>query len=426
MLKMRSFFTSLYALLCFSTCLYAQYQTIVSDDFSDTLHYSDLTKKFLWGSYTQPTSGFRRLMKTDGAGLGFMALNQTDSAQKYAGYIPTNSVKASIAIDYRFPTFNRSNDSLTVEFDVLWDNLVSGGNPGRIVVALMHDLPANIPFNAITDSLNAEAPFGRPAYSFRILNRIPQGTNNYANMMYGGGRDQEGEFEKFSGATGSWWLPGFISGPGGIAPESNAPEYPLGPVKRWGPFTLASATRWRHVTWKIFPEKLEVWVRSSSQSWGNDTLALMMVTPKPGPLPTMLATMQQGHGLANPPDSLPTLYNWFEEVNGVRLFMNGVNPTYFANLSIKGSYVPTSTETEARLTAREVRLFPNPANAIIKAVWPADAESFYITNSNGKVLASGICEGNSMQWQTNSWPLGVYALMVKTKVGVQVKKFVIQ
>lgn len=423
---MRSFFTTLVVFSFCSLASQAQYQTLISDDFSDTLHFNDLTKKFLWGSYTQPTSGFRRLMKTDGAGLGFMALNQTDSARKYSGYIPANSVKASTAIDYRFPKFNRSNDSLTVEFDVLWDNLVSGGNPGRIVIALMHDLPANIPFNAINDSLNARAPFGRPAYSFRILNRIPQGTNNYANMMYGGGRDREGEFEKFSGATGSWWLPGFISGPGGIAPESNIPEYPLGPVRRWVPFTLASATRWRHVTWKIFPEKLEVWVRSSSQPWGNDTLALMMVTPKPGPLPTMLATMQQGHGLANPPDSLPTLYNWFEEVNGVRLFMNGGNPTYFANVTIKGSYVPTSAPSSDKFTSQKLQLFPNPASTTMKAVWPSDAESYSIVNTKGQVVASGKCEENGMQWQTNLWPQGVYVLSVKTIGSIQVKKFAVQ
>jgi len=422
---MRFFFTTLVVFTFISLASQAQYQTLISDDFSDSLKYHDLTQKFIWGTNTQPTSGFRRMMKADGAGLGFMSLNQTDSARKYSGYIPANSVKASIAVDYRFPKFNRSNDSMSIEFDVLWDNLVSGGNPGRIVIALMHDLPAEIPFNTINDSLNARAPFGRPAYSFRILNRIPQGTNNYANMMYGGGRDRDGEFEKFSGATGNWWLPGFISGPGGIAPESNIPEYPLGPVKRWGPYTIASATRWKHVTWKIFPEKLEVWIRSASQPWGNDTLALMMVTPKPGPLNTMLTTMQQGHGLAAPPDSLPTLYNWFEEVNGVRFFMNGGNPTYFANVSIKGSYLPTSVGGEKENLTGDLLIYPNPASGFVAANFPKHAESYQIVSFSGQVMASGSLVAASSKWDTRTWPKGMYALTVKTKNSTVTKRFVV-
>ncbi len=410
-------------LLAFKTS--AQYQTIIADDFADSLKYNDLTQKFIWGSNTQPVSGFRRFSKADNAGLAFTAINQTDSAQKYSGFIPVNSVKASIAIDYKFPTFNRTNDSMVVEFDLLWGNLVSGGNTGRIVIALMHDLPQEIPFNAIIDSVNAAAPFGRPAYSFRILNRNPQGTNNYANMMYGGGRDVEGEFEKFNGVTGSWWLPGFISGPGGIAPESNIPEYPLGPVKRWGPYTIASATTWKHVTWKIFPEKLEVWIRSSSQPWGNDTLALMMVTPKPGPLNTMLATMQQGHGLASPPDSLPTLYKWFEEVQGIRFYMNGGNPTYFANVEIKGSYLPTEAK-KAKTAPLSWKLYPNPATNHVQVEWPAEATHFRVMDAQGKIITSGNCNASNRQFETKSWPKGLCFFEVRTGRGQSTKKLLLE
>jgi len=401
----------------------AQYQPIIQDNFSDSLQYRDLTTKFIWGSNLQAVSGFRRLQKADQTGLSFSAINQTDSARKYAGYIPANSLRASLSFDYRIPEFNRTTDSLNIEFDVLWDNLVSGGNTGRIVVALLHDLPQDILFNTILDSLNAVAPFGRPAYSFRILNRIQQGQNNYANMMYGGGKDREGEFEKFSGATGNWWLPGFISGPGGISPESNIPEYPLGPVDRWGPYTIASSTHWRHVTWKVFPEKLEVWIRNSSSPVRNDTLALMMVIPKPGPLSSMLATMQQGHGLSAPPDSLPTLYNWFEKVNGVRFYMNGANSTYFANVSIKGSYLPTSLGSKAENLVKDLLVYPNPASGFVSANFPEDAESYQIVNFSGQVMASGSIDAALNKWDTRTWPKGMYALHVKTKNGPMLKKF---
>lgn len=77
---------------------------------------------------------------------------------------------------------------MTVEFDVLWDQLSSGGQDGRIVAALLHDINQATAFGAVIDSLNAEAPFGRPAYSFRVFNRLDQGQNNYTNMQYGGGK----------------------------------------------------------------------------------------------------------------------------------------------------------------------------------------------------------------------------------------------
>jgi hypothetical protein len=291
------FLSSCFFLLSFGAIhsVQAQYQTVVSDSFGDTVVYLDRSDNALWGTQVTPASGFQREVKADGAGLSFPALGITDSAKKYAGYQTAASLKASLAIDYRFPNQLRNSDTLQFDFDVLWETLVSGGNQGRMVFALMEGLPESIPFGSLLDSVGAAAPFGRPAYSFRLLNRTLQGTNNYANMMYGGGKDSLGEFEKYQSGNNSWWLPGFISGPGGISPESS-PQYPLGPVNRWTAYGLASSTRWRHFTWKIFPERLEIWTRASAQPEGQDTLTMWMVVPKSGPLNSMLSALQEGHG----------------------------------------------------------------------------------------------------------------------------------
>jgi len=402
-------FLPVFLVFQFSGKTFSQYVTVINDDFSDSLKYRDLTQKMTFGSYVLPVSGFKRMAKTDLNGLSFSAITQTDSARKYAGYINPNSTKASLAFDYRFPEIDRTTDSISVEFDVLWGQLVSGGNTGRIVVTLMDNLPESIPVGSITDSIASLAPFGRPAYSFRILNRIPQGVNNYANMMYGGGNDSLGEFEKYTSGNNRWWLPGFISGPGGISPESNIPEYPLGPVNRWRNYTLASATNWRHFTWKIFPEKLEVWTRSAALAAGNDTLVMRMVTPKQGPLPEMLSKLQLGHNLPTLPDSLPTLYHWFQKVNGVRFYLNGQNQTYFANISIKASFIPSSVNN-VRKNKPGFVLFPNPGAAKLWISADGPVKRLWIIDGRGKIVDTYEHLNNQSDLKINHLPSGIYTI----------------
>jgi len=409
--SIRVYFSVLFVFQLGYTAL-SQYVTVINDNFSDSLKYRDLTQKMIFGSHSLPVSGFRRLLKTDAKGLRFSGITQTDSARKYAGFINPNSTKASLAFDYRFPEIDRNADSVSIEFDVLWDLLVSGGNPGRIVVALMHGLPENIPVGTILDSLTSASPFGRPAYSFRILNRIPQGANNYANMMYGGGRDSLGEFEKYQSGNNQWWLPGFISGPGGISPESNMPQYPLGPVNRWSGYTLASATSWQHFTWKIFPEKLEVWTRSSALAAGNDTLVMRMVTPKPGPLPEMLAKLQLGHNLPVLPDSLPTNYYWFPKVNGLRFYMNGQNQTYFANISLKSSFIPLSVKKN-RKAEPDFQLYPNPGRETLWIAAGSRIQQVRIFDSMGKLVGFNKSLNQIIDLKISHLPKGIYWIEVE-------------
>jgi hypothetical protein len=400
-------------IFCLNFGSFGQYQTIFQDTFSDSLQYRDLTKVNLWGTNSVPTSGFKRGMKADASGLSFMSIFQTDSAKKYSGYQTPTSLKAALAFDYNFSSLFRATDSMKLEFDVLWEETVSGGNPGRIVIALMHQNPSEIPAGAIVDSFQAKAPFGRPAYSFRILNRIPQGTNNYANMQYGGGKDSLGEFEKYSSGPFAWWLPGFISGPGGISPESSV-DYPRGPVNRWRRYTLASKTAWRHFTWKIFPEKLEVWTRSSGRPEGNDTLTMAMVIPKMGPLPNMLSTLQTGHGLTNPLDSLPTLYHWFPSINGVRFYLNGGNITHLANVQLKSSYLPTAIQS---LSENEnSTIYPNPVSELlILRNETGEDRKILVLDGMGRKVFEGNATGTTFSLNTRSWNAGVYQIQVFEK-----------
>jgi len=228
-------------------------------------------------------------------------------------------------------------------------------------------------------------------------------------MQYGGGKDSLGEFEKFSSGPLSWWLPGFISGPGGISPESSV-DYPLGPVNRWRAYSLASRTRWRHFTWKIFPEKLEVWTRSSALPEGLDTLTMRMVIPRPGNLSNMLSALQTGHGLSNPPDSLPTLYHWFSSFNGVRFFFNGGNLTYVANVKLQSSFIPSSTKEN--FTSKEWMGFPNPVSETLHFSFSdPNPKQFLVLDGVGRRVAEGKTRGHSFSMDVKDWKPGVYQMI---------------
>jgi hypothetical protein len=241
-------------------------------------------------------------------------------------------------------------------------------------------------------------------------------------MQYGGGKDSLGEFEKYTNGPMAWWLPGFISGPGGISPESSL-QYPLGPVNRWTTFTLASKTRWRHFTWKIFPEKLEVWTRSSARPEGNDTLTMRMVIPKRGPLGNMLSTLQAGHGLGNPLDSLPTLYHWFPSFNGVRFYLNGGNITHLANIQLKSSYLPTANQAISILENAEV--YPNPASEKLYIKNPSKGEiEIVVLDVLGRKVFEGKENGMESSLDIRTWKPGVYQMRISDKNKVGVLRFV--
>jgi hypothetical protein len=375
------------ALLLSLSTVFAQNQAILFND--STLNSQglvDITQTFLWGSNTDFTSAFEVMPKQDNSGTSFNAITLSDSGAKYAGYIPPNSLKAGSAFDIRIPPINRQTDTLEVSYDVLWGIVNSGGQSSRIMVAAVYNYPDNFPVsNAINDPSLPEA-FGRPAYSYRILNRTPQGTNNYANMQFGGGRSIDGEFEQFSiSGQPAWWLPGFISAPGGTSPESGAPlNYPHRPVFRYLQRTLASSTQWRHFRWMIYPERLEVYTRASNAQ-GPDTLVMFMAVPKPDPdIATMVAKINAVHGSQT--DTLPLLYKWFPTIEGLRFYHNGPQ-VFLSNINIKAQGL--LTHTKSGIEAVKIAVYPNPADKAIQLTAHLNGARFEIWSADGRKVMQG-------------------------------------
>ena len=332
----------------------AQETTLIQDSLTNRDVFTDLTLLALWDANTSPTSGLQLVEKSDDAGLSYHAIKMADDAAPYSRW--DQDLHASTAIDYTFAKVDRSNTTIVVECDVIWDELESGrkgkwGEGNRFVVALLHDYPPKGPQFGDLSKTQAGHPFGRPAYHYRIRNiRVGMGSM----MSYGGGAAGPlGEFERYSDGSNTYWLPGFISSPAkGQAPgdertyDGKKSPYPIGPTQKGG--RVASDREWQHLTWKVYPERLELYCRATKDPAASDRLVFFMDTPRSpehaSDKASLCERLAASHGL---PDlrQLPPLYNWFPSFEAARFYFRG-NKTYLANVRITA--VPANPEEPNR------------------------------------------------------------------------------
>lgn len=319
---------------------------LASDDLATRERFVDNSLCALWGGREKPESALEVVAKTDTEGLTFRAVKMKDAAAPHSLW--TNDLRCATCFDYEFPCVDRSQVTIRVEFDAFWEELESGrggqwGEGNRLAVILIHDYPAGGAKFGDLEKRGEGHPFGQPAYSIRIRNtRGGLG----AMMSYGGGpEDASGRFETYRDARGIWWLPGFVSSPAkGQSPgdevsyEGRKDPYPKTPtMKTLG--HIASDKQWRHVTWVIQPERMELYQRASREDPPKDRLVFFMAIPRvpadSALLDGLRETIGKAHGLegANALKQLPPLYNWFGKVNAVRFYFRG-NKTYAANLRI--------------------------------------------------------------------------------------------
>ena len=322
--------------------------TLVEDDLTSRERFMDLTLVTTWGEHTAPTSALALVRKADASGLTLAAVKMADEAAPHSRW--DGDLRASTAIDYEFERVDRSNTLITVECDVLWDELESGrkgkwGEGNRFLVALLQEYPKGGPKFGDLERVEQGHPFGRPAYHFRIRNiRVGMG----AMMSYGGGpAGPLGEFEKYTEGRKRYWLPGFISSAAkGQAPgdektyDGKKSSYPIGPTQKGG--RIASDSQWRHVTWRVYPERLELYWRPTKDTAAADRLLFFMDIPmqsRAGNVEKALCRrLAASHGLTEL-KQLPPLYHWFPAARAVRFYFRG-NKTYLANIVVSAKRLP--------------------------------------------------------------------------------------
>lgn len=315
---------------------------LASDDFRTRDRFADLTLLTLWGGNREPVSALEVVRKADAAGLTYSAVKMKDDAAPHSRW--DQDLRASTALDYTFPRVDRSNRVITVECDVVWDELESGrkgkwGEGNRFLVALLHGYPKKGPKFGDLERTKEGHPFGRPAYHYRIRN-IAMGMG--AMMSYGGGAaGPEGEFEKYNHDGKTYWLPGFISSPArGEAPgdeksyDGTKSPYPKTPTRKGG--RVASDKEWRHLTWRVYPERMELFYRRSGAPVEEDRQVFFMDIPRipagSDAVERLRKRLASAHGLEELKE-LPPLYNWFPTVEAVRFYFRG-NKTYLANVRV--------------------------------------------------------------------------------------------
>lgn len=304
--------------------------TLVTDNFADRSKFNDNSLLLLWGGNATPVSGFSIGPKADNNSLNYNAISLTASAQSNSGYTSASSLKTATCIDYPLPAvIDRTGQNIKIEFDAIWDVTGSGGENGRLVVTLLGDYPAGgAAFDEIYDTALSD-PFGKPLYNVRIRNNTSAG--NGPLMLYGAGTNPIPEWEIY--APGPWWLPGFSVQAGGGSPGSG-PDYPGSGTKKVAT-SIVSTTQWKHYTWLIKPERMELYYRNSNQTAASDVLVFFMQVPKNTSDPYVISEINTAHGtsISTPPPN----YQWFQYANAVRFYWRGINNTYLANVFISRS-----------------------------------------------------------------------------------------
>lgn len=389
---------------------------IVEQDFAPgtPVNWHEYTTKLLWGTYTTPTSAFSIAPITDNRGITNNAITVTDSAMKYAAYQLPNGLRTSQVLDFDLGTLDRSRgDSITVELDLLWPILSSGGEKGRVVVALMHQNPdfANIPFGLV-DSVGLLSPFGRPAYNWRVTNRLPLGQNQYAHLFYGGGKDREGEVEKFSNPTvGSWWLPGFISMPTGLTPGVR-PLYPAGPGNSWGPYTIANANLWTRYKMVLSQEFCTVTYQPPN---GGPVVVVNSIYIPKIDADTLVTIQKLNAYYGTSINKMPPLYQYWDIITGLRVFMNSGERAYVSNIKVTYSGTPVSAKGPIDTEKPSLKVWPNPASLMadhvmvnVKGIVPAQIS---LSDAMGrKVYSNTSPTSGDLTIPTKGLASGVYTI----------------
>lgn len=410
----------LWLAVALTNCFAQERRLILTEDFQNLLspNFIDLSKLHLWGPYAEPTSCFEVGEVQDEEGLSFNAIKIKDGALPFVNYTRADGLKTAQALDFRLPfLFDRTQDTLIIEVDMLSATVGNSGEAGRMVLTLMHEYPEGGPMMQDIDSVNKAHAFGRPSYNTRIMNKNQVTNNNLAGvMMYGGGHDREGEVEIFRRNNDAWWLPGFSTEAGGFTPGSRAP-YPFGGAAQLRNNGIASATHWVRFTWEVSPRFLKLFHRKASEPETANRLAMYLFTPEydaNNPLEALDAL--RAHYSSNI-SALPTLYNYFGNFKAFRIFWAGGVNASVANLNIRGQGPTVISGFNNATSLQSFKAYPNPSKGVVYIECAGEFSSFEVIDTLGKTVASKQINEASIRTTFHDLKSGIYILVGKTYSG---------
>lgn len=283
-------------------------QVLLEDHFQDLGHWQDLSTVPAWGNPAHNRSAFT----TVGDQVQLIR-SGTDSTVGWTTFSNVNGLKTFTALDHAFTApIDRDTGSIVVDTRMRWSAVSSSaGEGGRFVIAFTYgypegglDLtPEGQPGSRLADF--SEAWWARPAYHLRIRNSDSRAGSAF--LQYGGGSVLGGEFERTSGANG-YWLPGFISGAGSVAPGSGDDF----PVNSWvSTLDGLASDEFLQYRYVLHPDRQEVW-RDDNRNGIFEPWELKAVMPLPQ-------------------SSTAPFYSYIERIEGLRLFWNGITDSSSAD-----------------------------------------------------------------------------------------------
>ena len=318
----------LLVVMCVCSAAYSQFSIVVLDSMDMGIQFIDNALRMdpPPEGYDEAIPSYKIMEVEDNQNMTFPAAT-LDSLPLATG-VP-GLFRSWPSMDFLFPRpVDRSpGDTIIVEFDLMFSAAGGSGESGRMHFTLLTDLPEG----GITAT-----NFGKPAYHLWIFN----GSYGPA-LSYGGAYEDN---------------PGWNSGAGGYYYNNNAGDpnttdlypntdnYPLVPYSKKTQSGAAyfSATTWKHYTWVIARDMMHLYWRNTGADPEEDEEILFMAIPQN----SSLDFINEVHGTFA--SQLPPEYEWFETVNGFRVWSRGASnhAGYFTNLNITKSGTPVTTYVE--------------------------------------------------------------------------------
>ncbi len=312
----------------------AQWSIVDVDSLKDGGHFIDNNLQHLSTGYDEPIRAFKIVEKTGPEdGLTFPSITHTDT------------VLADIGItgfwacyDYTFPAIDRSgDDTLKIEFDLIYDIISGSGEAGRLNVSLMQ----GVPDGGLTSD---PATWGQPTYHFWLFN------GSYGPCLsYGGGYSaEENPNPSWNSGAGGYYYNENADDPNSATTYTSTDNYPLVPYAKQfegGPY--ATNTVWKHYTWIIAREMQHLYFRDAKDGPEADEEIVFMAIPENT---GNISFINEKHGTAA--TQMPPEYSWYETVDAIRFFNRGAgrsegdNYHYISNMKITKTGIPVSTYVE--------------------------------------------------------------------------------
>jgi hypothetical protein len=327
-------FLFILTLIYVPTAGFSQYSIVLADSFQTAGGRIDLSELIVRFGETEAASAFEIVDYIDSESLSFPSIHM-NAIGEAAGVCCTydnGSYLAHNCIDFEFPEpiLRSDGDTLKIEFDGIWELANDKkGESSKLIAYLIYNYPEGGPPAGVYNDLSQDF-YGKPAYQLWILNG-----SNRAFMTYGGGLNEAGTFIKLPADNPEYWLPGFTEKRVADGEIDQQDPYPASDYGRVMEGSTVSDEFWMHYTWEITEDRLSLFWRKTSEAEEKNEILFFMEMPENGDLNQINAA----HGTFAP--SLPPFYEWIDEMNAFRMFIN--MDSYITNLKISKTGTPQST-----------------------------------------------------------------------------------